>query len=171
MTWESLIPIIITALVAAMSTLGVNWYLQRSNYKNDYYKKVIEYRIKAYEDVGLLLNQFPFIHRYDGNDGYQQPLDEIGHKNFTTIIVLLKSLIHNGYWLTDEMRSVLSCYYDVVSDFYYDEDSDPNSHITRMAGRWEENEVFKSEAVKLMYKDMQVLYDVETFFKYKNANK
>jgi hypothetical protein len=159
--------VLTSSVLAAGLTSGVNYYLQRNNFKNDYYKKVIDYRIKAYEQIWELLNQFPFDYALD-DEIEEYFYDAVGNKSFDHILSLLADLTNNGYWLTDEMRKALRNYYYEIGSLVDEDEPDPNERVRLMIRRSKENQSFKDNTSKLMFTDMSNLHDVAGFLKAKN---
>jgi hypothetical protein len=57
--WGDLIKIALTSSVfSAVVTFGFNCFLKKQDYKRDYYKKIIEKRLDAYEKLQLFLGGF-----------------------------------------------------------------------------------------------------------------
>ena len=46
--------------LGALITGGVNWFINRKNYEDDYYKKIIDRRITAYEKINEILADLSF---------------------------------------------------------------------------------------------------------------
>lgn len=59
--------ILTSSLISSALTSIVNWYIQRNNYKIDYYKKLLEKRIEAYEMIIFYIDEMKQI--VDLNDG------------------------------------------------------------------------------------------------------
>lgn len=66
-TTNIFITILTSSLISSALTSFVNWYIQRNNYKNDYYKKLLDKRIEAYEMIIFYIDQMkPIVDHKDG---------------------------------------------------------------------------------------------------------
>lgn len=62
-----LVTILTSSVISSALTAFVNWYIQRNNYKNDYYKKLLDKRIEAYEMIVFYIDQMkPIVDHKDG---------------------------------------------------------------------------------------------------------
>lgn len=164
---ENFTVVLTSSVLAASLTSGVNWFLQRNNFKNDYYKKVIEYRIRAYDEVTELLNMLPFKHNLDWTDALDE-YDEIGEKNYQIIIKKLETLINNN-WMSCEITDLIKDFHKNIDSFYDDFARSPNKEVEKMVGYREETLLFKARALGVLYNDMEKLHDVAGFFKSKKV--
>lgn len=163
---DNLAVILTSSFLAAGLTSLANWFIHRNNFKNDYFKKVIEYRIKSNEQVSELLNMFPFLHNVDEADS-QYDHDRLGQENFHKILSLLNSLVNNGYWLSNEMKNAIAVFHKEIAGFYDEYNGDANEEVRKMAEYWEETRAFKSNILTILYRDMANLHDVSEFLKEK----
>ncbi|SFR62321.1 hypothetical protein SAMN04488010_1199 [Maribacter stanieri] len=53
---EIILAIISSSILSAIFTSIFNWRLHNSNYKKDYYKKILDKRLIAYESLNMLIN-------------------------------------------------------------------------------------------------------------------
>ena len=58
------------AAFGAVITGIINIWLNKKNYKNDYYKKIIDKRMNAYDELEQFLKWFNVEHDYNGNKLY-----------------------------------------------------------------------------------------------------
>ncbi len=49
--------IISSSVISSIIALAFNWFIQKKNYKRDYYKKIIDKRIEAYELLNKAISQ------------------------------------------------------------------------------------------------------------------
>jgi hypothetical protein len=54
-TSQIVLAILSSSFLSAGLTSLANYYIQKTNYKNEYYKKILDKRIFAYEEVETLL--------------------------------------------------------------------------------------------------------------------
>jgi hypothetical protein len=54
-TTQIILAVLSSSVLSAVLTSLANYYIQKSNYKNEYYKKILDKRIYAYEEVESLL--------------------------------------------------------------------------------------------------------------------
>ena len=63
MDWGDIAKIALTSgISAALVTSGANYFLKKQDYKRDYYKKIIEKRLKAYEELETFMGGFCLKH-------------------------------------------------------------------------------------------------------------
>lgn len=53
--------VLTSSVVAAALTSGVNWFIQRNNYRNEYYKKIIDKRMSTYDKVYEVMSRLQSI--------------------------------------------------------------------------------------------------------------
>lgn len=59
MEWGDFLKIALTSsLFSAVVTTGANYYFKKQDYKRDYYKKIIDKRLKAYEELESFMGSF-----------------------------------------------------------------------------------------------------------------
>jgi len=94
--------ILSSSLISAVLTAWVNWLLQKNNYKNDFYKKLLDKRISAYEDIEKLLVLLKTMVHVE-KDKLCVQFCHLGKDYFDNFVISLASTSLNSFWLSDKM--------------------------------------------------------------------
>lgn len=98
-TTELILTILSSSVLSAMLTSYFNWRIHNANYKKDYYKKILDKRIDAYESLNTLTNRLSDIVYI--NNGVVHGL-LCGGESFDYFITQLHLTMEKSYWLADE---------------------------------------------------------------------
>lgn len=92
------------AAMGAAITLAGNFWLNGKNFKNEYYKKVIDKRIKAYENVENLIFLMEASREYNDKEALDCFMNDTNISNFEKAY---EKVISSKEWLSDELRQCL----------------------------------------------------------------
>lgn len=105
---QILTAVLSSSLLSAGLTSDVNYYLTSINYKNEYYKKLLDKRLDAYQDVyNFLSNLKTYIH--DTDDSILTPYilaNGIAGLDQTIINILVP--MKKSFWLSPELADKLT---------------------------------------------------------------
>lgn len=93
---EIIITIISSSLLSAALTAIVNWNLHNSNYKKEYYKKILDKRLEAFEIIQEIAGKLSFRTQLDD---YVIPAICFDNKYFENFVFLLASGVNTSFWL------------------------------------------------------------------------
>ena len=114
------------AALGALITGGFSIWLNRKNYKRDYYKKIIDKRIEAYQELNNFLN-YMRIYNYVQLDCKNKIIQKafISEDEYNTVLDKLKSIHESTIWL---LKDLADMFYDFsnlliyIKDYIYNED-------------------------------------------------
>ena len=115
MDWGDIAQIAITSgISAALVTSGANYFLKKQDYKRDYYKKIIDKRLKAYEKLETFMGEFCLKHEV-----YNPVVDQNEVKSFEVLRcftdddglkkanINLLEVLKYSLWFSDEISENL----------------------------------------------------------------
>lgn len=163
------IPIILTSsLLSAFLTSFVNWLIQRNNYKNDYYKKLLDKRLSAYEEVESLTSKMRLlIHLEDGN--VCNAFFSSGRQEYELFVISLMAPSMSSFWLSGEVSSkITELNVFLLNEVSYriEDLSDEQAAITleKLGVKHRESiKAIRKEIEMLIYKDLKTLHQIPQF--------
>lgn len=167
-TSQIIAAIISSSVLSAALTSFVNWLLHNSNYKKDYYKKILEKRFDAFEKVKDLAGQLSFQTQLDN---YVIPAIFFNKEYYDRFIISLASTIDSSFWLDISTSSKLTelnvfLLNNITNNIDYEWDIDKiNQTYNELGGNHSENiRLFRKELQTLVNKELKNLHKVERFF-------
>ena len=114
------------AALGALITGGFSIWLNRKNYKRDYYKKIIDKRIEAYQELNNFLN-YMIIYNYVQLDGKNKIIQKafISEDEYNTVLDKLKSIHESTIWLSKDLADMFYDFSNLliyIKDYIYNED-------------------------------------------------
>lgn len=114
------------AALGALITGGFSIWLNRKNYKRDYYKKIIDKRIEAYQELNNFLN-YMRIYNYVQLDGKNKIIQKafISEDEYNTVLDKLKSIHESTIWLSKDLADMFYDFSNLliyIKDYIYNED-------------------------------------------------
>jgi len=91
------------AVVASLATTLGTYWLQRHNYKQEYYKKLLDKRLAAYETVQLLVDQLLGTVRVN-DEQVSAMICAHGKERLDDCITLMINAKNNSIWLSDAIN-------------------------------------------------------------------
>ena len=163
--------ILSSSVIAAGLTSLVNWYLQKDNYKNDYYKKILDKRLDAYNTVEQIIGQLKVIVRLES--GHLCPvICSMGKTNFDQFIVGIVAGSYKSFWLSDEISGKLTeinVYLLQEIDNKINENLNPkeqDKQIMQLGVQHRDKiQTFRNELAEMLYKDFSGLHNIKKFIK------
>ena len=98
--------IISSSVLAAILTSIFNFIIQNLNYKREYYKKIIDKRIEALEQIIDLSNQLKVMTHLE-NGQICNIIFTKGEDYYNRFIILLALTVNQSFWLNDELNETL----------------------------------------------------------------
>ncbi|HLP32124.1 MAG TPA: hypothetical protein VK202_01555 [Bacteroidia bacterium] len=160
--------VLTSSLLSAGLTSVVNWYIQKTNYRNDYYKKILDRRIGAYEDVQHLLSLLAgTVQMEDGRPCTLQLA--LGYDHYIKFQLQIYKAIQNSFWLserTGEMLTELNVFF--LHNIYnaIDENKDFDLQLTEL-GIQHRDEIKRLhfELENQLYSDFSSMHNIKSFTK------
>lgn len=146
--------------------------LKDTDYKNDYYKKVIEKRLKALEDVEKIIGLFASSHIVGGPGGnrrchsfFAKNIDDMDNKGFDIYSIGNSSSLT---WRSKDVSVALVSFLEIVIESVVNinrRTEDKGMRLVLYTEVYEEINKKISEVERCIGNDMENLYDVEGFLK------
>lgn len=168
-TSKLIITILTSSVISAALTSYINWIIQKNNYKNDYFKKLIEKRLKSYEAIGVIIEEFKSVVSLEGGakfhgffcDGYDETI--LAHKD------LIREI--NVFWLNEGTKEL---FYDfcnlihdnIINEIKPDKRTEDKQLITLATKNYQQIEKIRLELVQTIKSDFMQLHNLEKFIKY-----
>lgn len=108
------------AAFGALITGVISVYLNRENYKRDYYKKIIDKRIEVYQGLNNFIDYmriYNYVHSGNKNKIIQKAF--ISENEYNTIFDKLKLIHENTIWLSKDLADM---FYDFSNLLIYIKD-------------------------------------------------
>lgn len=167
--YSDIISIVLSSsLLAAGLTFFGNRWLQRDSYKRDYYKKLLDKRLEAYEAVENILGQLSRHSQLD--DGRISPMIcALGQDHFSHFLLSIMQAVSKSIWLGDKTGmklTELNIFLLSHIDHKIDENEEYDSQLIELGAQQRDHiKSFRRELGQLLYKDLQSLHDIESFVK------
>jgi hypothetical protein len=167
-TSQIIVAIISSSVLSASLTSFVNWIFHNSNYKKDYFKKILEKRFNAFEKVQDLAGKLSFQTQLDNS---VIPTIFFNNEYYDQFIILLASAIDSSFWLEISTSSKLTelnvfLLNNITNNINYDWDIDQmnQKHNELGVNHLENIRLFRQELQTLVNKELKNLHKVEHFF-------
>ena len=174
---ELIITVLSSSILAAMLTSIVNWKLHNSNYRKEYYKKILDKRLEGFELVQGLTAKMKFQVALENYATASICFDQISYQNF---IFELGGVIEKSFWLDESTSNKLTelnvyLYNNIgrqMDNLSEERSQDQINEKFQELGHihWEKIRNFRKELEYLINLELTKLHKVEGFFK-KNLKK
>lgn len=160
--------VISSSVLSAILTSFVSWRIHYYSYRNDYYKKILDKRIEAYEHVQRLLSMLKGSVQINGK-GVCILYLSLGHEKYTDLLFNIISAIHNSFWISDEtgeMLTELNVFMINSIDNALDENDDLDAQLVELGIKFRDE--IRSRRFNIenqLYKDFSTLHKIEKFAK------
>jgi hypothetical protein len=166
MAVDSLLMPIISAGVSAVVSYYVSLFLKDKEYKNDYYKKVIDKRMAAYQYVENLILELQYY--TVGNDGRKFHPVFLDTEKYKVFFTHLKTAVKSGIWLSNNAESQLSHLNKVIFDASMKADfSKVEDLIEAGKANYEIIRSMNGKLKEMLRYDLHHMHDAERFFTYR----
>ena len=145
-----------------------NWRIHNSNYKKDYYKKLLDKRIEAYENLNMLANSMSDL--VDTENGIVHGIlcSKFTYNNFKTEIYKTMS---KSFWLDNvtqnkltELSAFLFNEIDKNIDDNWSEDVQNKKYSELSVKHFEKMQDFKKTIKYFLNNELKNLYKLDDFF-------
>ncbi|HPH88458.1 MAG TPA: hypothetical protein PKV76_08285 [Chitinophagales bacterium] len=169
-TYYDLITLVLTSsLIAAVMTVFGNWLLQRNNYRDDYYKKLLEKRLDAYEAVESLVGQLLQLSQLD--DGRIAPIFcTLGKDYFDSFLISIMATSSKSIWLDQKTNSKiteLNAFLLTKISNQIDESATPaiiDIQLSNLGAQYRDHiKNIRKELQQMLYSDIQSLHKIQPF--------
>jgi len=159
--------IISSSVITAIITLTFNWIMQNLNYKRDYYKKIIDKRIEAYELLDKVISQTA-IQTHLGNKITSGICANI--KTYDFFMTSLGVAILKSIWLKPKTTAKLTKFNVFLRNNIENkvnsnlsEDEIDKQYQSLGIEHFEQIRKFREEIMNLVNNDFKNLYTVKSF--------
>lgn len=167
-TTQTILAILSSSVLSAILTSYFNWRIHNSNYKKDYYKKILDKRLDAYESMNILINRLSDIVYTDRGVIHGMVSSE---QSFNFLTSIVHSTMEKSYWLSDKTGHKLTelgiFLFNNISSYIDDDLSEKQldeEYINLALANFEQIKEFNQSLKSLVNYDLQNLYNVDEFF-------
>ena len=167
-TTEIILAIFSSSVISAILTSYFNWKIHNSNYKKEYYKKLLDKRIDAYESLHLLINKLS--QKVNTEKGIVHGVFG-GSEMFTFIMTIMHNAQEKSFWLDDVTGHKLTelNVFLINNVSSYIDDSLPEEvlkekYIELGIMHYEKIDEFRDTLNYFMNKELKGLYKIDDFF-------
>lgn len=167
-TSEIVTLIISSSVLSAILTGFVNFRIHNLNYKREYYKKIIERRIKAQEQILNLTNELRLQVQLD-NGTLCNRICASGEEHFEDFSMLGAEYVNISFWLSRELSGILQEFNvfllnEITHELIGENDSERESCLIKLGIDHDERiRAIKSRIEQQLMKDFKSLSDVNSF--------
>lgn len=167
-TTQTILAILSSSVLSSILTSYFNWRIHNSNYKKDYYKKILDKRLDAYESLNILINRLSDLVYTDNSVIHGIVSNE---ESFDFFISTLHSTMQKSYWLSDKTGHKLTEFGTFLFNNItgHIDESVSKEVIERKynelaLANYESINKFKLSLKQMANFDLKNLYDVDNFF-------
>lgn len=169
-TSEIIILILTSSLVTAVLTSAVSWYLQKDNYRKDYYKKLLDKRLDAYESVEQFSSMFAENIQFEDGRVCQSIFAQ-GKHHYDNCLTKIYIASQKSFWLSNDMSikiMELNAYLLHHIEHNIDYSKDTSSQLLELGIKYRQiMKGMRNEIDLILYKDLALLHDIRKFTKVK----
>lgn len=159
-----------SSVVAAGLTSTINWVLHRNNYRNDYYKKIIDKRMVTYDAIYQILSRLQSIEIHPDGRKMHGTFTEFNF--YQDFIVQLTKESLPGIWLSNNFSIKLTNFSVFLYNkfgFASDENAITSGEIRKIAvDNYDEICRIKDDLRDQLLQDLRTLHKVPEFLSTKN---
>ncbi|MBH8559858.1 hypothetical protein [Hymenobacter negativus] len=168
------------AIIAALASLTSAYIALKSkdkDFKNDYYKKMIDKRLSAYDDIESILNNLS--HVVNVEKLVNKKPESVGaifkffesDESFHAFMNKLQSVIHKGFWLSTGCKNEIIDFYNKLSEIgkelkvYENQNFNRDELINAGLKYYNSIDKVRIRVYLLMVEEIIEIQNVEKFFK------
>jgi hypothetical protein len=157
-----------SSVLSAGLTALVNWIIQKRNYRNEYYKKLLDKRLNAYEEVEALVSQLTSMVSV-GKGQMCNLFCHMGQEYFREFLISVRIPMQKVFWLSDSVSGKLT----ELNIFLINEIENKINERQEVDQQLIELGIKNVEKIRTMrkqlqaelYKDLRDLHDIKKFVK------
>jgi hypothetical protein len=159
-----------SALGGVVGAIISGFFLLRSrqnDYRNEYYKLVIQRRLSAYEQVEALISTLKTSvvdREADPAHPYHYVFANASNETIAYLHLLMKNVMESGLWLGDAVFNKLREFNELLFDL-----GEPEDALEFGKKHYEKVAIIRADLEGLVARDMLTLHDVQTFLKGKSV--
>ena len=164
---EIILLILTSSVVASALTLLGNRFLISTNYKHDYYKKIIDQRLSAYEGIDRVINELAtFTQLESGEIIHTICYNKNSYDAFNDV---LSEAMDKGIWFSTGVSEKITEINIFILGIHNKINANNNTLTYQQLGTeyFSQLKEFKSELKDLMNNDLESLHLVKGYFKEK----
>ena len=169
-----IIAVISSSVLSAILTSIFNWRLHNANYKKDYYKKILDKRLDAFEKVQSLTGKLSIQAQLDD---CVIPTMSYNEEFYQAFVFFLSTTIDSSFWLDNETSSKLTelnvfLLNNFSNNINHNLDEDLKAYKYQTLGNVHSDKLrqFRKDLQSLINKELKHLHKVDKFFS-KNKDK
>jgi hypothetical protein len=164
--------ILSSSITSAVITAFVSWLIQKDNYKREYYKKILDKRLKVYTDIEKIITQLNVMAHYEGTNKLIPFFCSQGDEIFAEFIGKFGLVTGNSFWLSDELSDKMQKFniYLLRMSYKVIEAQNIDSQIEDLGFQnRDEIKKYRDEVRVLMLRDLFELHNIKKFIKNKDS--
>lgn len=165
---QIIIVIFSSSVLSAALTSVVNYYLTSVNYKNEYYKKLLDNRLEAYQNVYYFLSNIKTLIHYSEDNILTPYLFTNGIDNFDKVSVEILVPIKSSIWLSSDLSDSLTKLSVLLNKISNEANAErePDSELLKLGQLYmEEIRAIRFEIETIVKRDFKNLHKIESFLK------
>lgn len=171
-----LIAVMSSSVLSAGLTSYINYLLSKNLYKNEYYKKLLDKRITAYENINKQLTPLKLMVHYDDSNIIVPQILTFGKDYIGDYMAQLAMLLDEGLWVSEELNDeILNLNVLLLEIFGLENISDFLSNkkgIELISIKYSDKiRSIRKNIEKVIAKDLSSLYNLPLFLKSLNVQK
>lgn len=167
-SFEIVTLILTSSLLSAGLTAFVNWVIQKRSYRNEYYKKLLDRRIDAYEEVENLVARLTGMVNVGGGKVCNL-ICHMGYDTFATFLISIMIPIRKAFWLSDDLAGMLTelnVFLINEIDNKIDENGDSGKQLIELGIlNVESIRTYRKNIQSQLYKDLKDLHNIKKFIR------
>lgn len=167
-TTEIILAIFSSSVISAIMTSYFNWKIHNSNYKKDYYKKLLDKRIDAYENLNSVANRLSDVVYTESGMVHGLLCGKLGFDLFKTE---LHKTMNKSFWLDDvtqhKLTELSAFLFNEISghiDDNWPEEQQNQKYVELGIQHFEKIEDFKKTIKFFLNNELKNLYKIDDFF-------
>lgn len=164
-----------SSLISATISSFISIYLNNVNYKREYYKRLIQKRFEALEEVISLLNEFKIL--VNEEQGLINRAFASGEGLFTQILVKIAATANISFWLNKELSEKILHFNiflinEISSKINKNNQSERDAQLKELG--YKNHELvrqYRDEIEKILIKELNNLNKIKLFLESKKAQK
>ncbi|RZK33035.1 MAG: hypothetical protein EOO61_16055 [Hymenobacter sp.] len=162
------------AATASITAALIAFFSKNKDFKNDYYKRIIDKRLKAYEEVELIifsLRRTAIVRRSPGSPNEEVGSVFLNEKAFDAFVDSLHEVIKKGLWLSTqsrieliELNNKLLTIKIAIKPDYEDKVFDKDKLIEEGIRNFSDIEVIRKNLNAIFVREVIDMQNVKSFF-------
>jgi hypothetical protein len=164
---------VIAVIISSLITWLGNRWIKKLEFRQVYYKTIIDKRIKSYQKIEKVISYFIYYNEIPTNDVSIKVLDLLscGCKEYQKRFKKINSLLVSSMWLSFEMSLLLQDLNVVLTSLYQESKTISDEKLVKLGLKLKEQlEVLISRINIKIFEDLKDMDNIQSFLKSKIKN-